>query len=184
MRLDNHAGGQKLDNDLVRHWNARNTAMQRLEQTQKQRLLEEPSGTGTRRRKGGSNVANDATARATDQENRDGPDRAEPPGAGSGSARGVEPQLANDATAKTADQAGRSDGSRGPGPGGELDPKGEPGLANDATAIWSEESGRSDECQEAGGRSDQTPSGEPGRLGPRASPPNRLLVSLAPGLHR
>jgi hypothetical protein len=180
--VDTTPEGQKLDNYLARHWNARNSAMQRLEQTQKQRLLEEQSGTPGR--KDGSNVPNDATARATDQANRDGPDRAEPPGAGSGSGPGVEPQLANDATAKTADQAGRSDGGRGPGPGGEPDPKGEPGLANDATAIRSEESGRSDECQEAGGRPDQTPSAEPGRPGPRASPPNRLLVSLAPGLHR
>jgi hypothetical protein len=215
--VDTTPEGQKLDNYLARHWNARNTAMQRLEQTQKQRLLEERSGAGGP--KAGSNVANDATARATDQTNPDGRDRAEPPGAGSGSGPGVEPQLANDATAKTADQAGRSDGGRGPGPGGEPDPKGgpglandatvktadqagrsdggrgpgpggkpdskgEPGLANDATAIWSVESGRSDEGQQAGSRPDQTPSGEPGRPGPRASPPNRLIVSLVPGPHR
>jgi hypothetical protein len=178
--------GQKLDNYRARNWNERNSAMQRLEKTQKQRLLEEQSG--TRGRKGGSTVSNDATASTTDQANRNGRNRAAPPGAGSGagcgSGPGVEPKLANDATAKTTDQAGRSDGGRGPGPGGEPDPKGEPSLANDATVIRSEQSGRSDDCQQAGGRPDQKLSAEPAQLGPHASPANGLLGSLAPSPHR
>jgi hypothetical protein len=179
-QIDTTPEGQKLDNYLARHWGSRNTGMQRLEQTQKQRRLDEQSG--TRGQKGGSNVVNDATASATDQANRDGRDQAEPPGAGSGP--GVEPKVANDATAKTTDETGGSDGGRGPGPGGEPDPRGEPKVANDATAIRSEQSGRSDECPEARGRPDQESSAEPARTEPCASPPNCLIVSLAPSPHR